>query len=233
MADSQNGRKLHQLAEIAREKGNFLQALEYTDRATLAYQKDKDYPGLAEVQSSRQGTFKHLYRSTGDKYFLILEKHSAEAAVEIAEKSGNKEALAIPYHNLGKYYLEANIYKEAVEYFRKAVRCFTLYPPKNHNRPAITADIKGHLYAAEYLAGDKSALKRAKKALEDLKNAQEDSYNKNVWLTGAHLRIAEMLIGDNPKLAKEHIGEAKKIIDSDKRLILRRRQLKKLIQNLS
>ncbi len=232
MADSASGRALHAKAEVARESGKFLDALKYTDEASLAYQKDGDYLGLAEVQSSRQSTFKHLYRKTGDKYYLILEKHSAQASVEVAEKSKIKEALAIPYHNLGKYYQEAKEYEKAAEYFKKAVKHFTSYPPKRHNRPAVIADICGHLSAAEYLGGDKTALARALKALEDLKISKEDSYNKNVWLSGAHLRIAEMLMIDSPKLAKLHLIEAEKIIKSDKRLVLRKNQLAELRKKL-
>lgn len=233
MNDSQEGRHLHQLAEDARESGDFLKALEYTDQATLAYEKDHDLLGLAEVQSSRQSTFKHLYRTTDDKTFLLLEKHAAEAAVEIAQVSGIKEALGIPYHNLGKYYFEAEEYAKAAEAFRKAVENLTQYPQGRHSRTSVIADIKGHQYAAEYHAGDKTALARAQDALRELENAKEEnSYNKNAWLSGAHIRIAKMLARDDLQLAKKHLGEARKIIEEDKRLILRKSQLEKLTRRI-
>lgn len=221
---------MHALAEEAREAGKFLEALEYTDQATLAYQNDGDLMGLAEAQSSRQSTFEHLYRSTGDAVFLILEKHAAKATVEIAEKSGIPEALGIPYHNLGKYYAEVKDWAKAAEYFKKAVENLKQYPSNPHSRQSIIADIAGHQYAAEYHVGDKSALDRAIQALDDLEKASDagSSYNKNVWLSGAHLRIAEMVAKDNPELAQKHFSEAKKIIDSDPRQILRRSQLVKL-----
>lgn len=229
MFESQEGRRLHQLAEDARESGNFLKALEYTDQATIAYQKDGDLLGLSEVQSSRQSTFKHLYRATGDKIFLILEKHAAQVAVEIAGKSGIKEALGIPYHNLGKYYFEAGQYKEAVEAFRKAVENLINYKSSRHSRPSVIADIKGHQAAAEYHAGDKTALDRALNALDDLENSDEpNSYNKKAWLSGAHLRIAEMIASDDSKLAKKYLEKARGIIEGDKRQILRKEQLEKL-----
>lgn len=231
MTDSAEGRRLHQLAEEARESGDFQKALEYTDQATIAYQQDGDLLGLAEVQSSRQSTFKHLYRHTEDEIYLIFEKHAALAAVEIAEKSGFKEALGIPYHNLGKYYFEIKNYTNAAEAFKKAVTNLTESPSERHSRPSVIADIQGHQFAAEYLAGDKSALERAKKALNELENAEEDStYAKNAWLSGAHLRIAEMVLEDNPSLAQEHLTKAKEIIEKDERQILRREQLKKLEQ---
>lgn len=233
MPDSQEGRRLHALAEKARESGRFLEALEYTDKASLAYQKDGDLLGLSEVQSSRQSTFKHLYRSTRDEIFLVLEKHAAEAAVEIAKRSGIKRALAIPYHNLGKYYFEIKEYPKAANAFRKAVENLIHFPSKRHSRTSVIADIQGHLYAAEYHAGDKTALGRALKALENLINAKENSsYNKNAWLTGAHIRIAEMVAQDNPKLAREHAKQAQEIINQDERQVLRKKQLEKLNQSL-
>lgn len=229
MTDSIEGRRLHQLAEEARESGNYEKALEYTDQAALVYQKDHDLLGLSEVESSRQSTFKHLYRETGDPAFLVLEKHAALCAVEIAEKSGIPEALGIPYHNAGKYYFEAKEYQKAAEFFKKAVENLETYPEGRRSRPSVIADIKGHLFAAEYFAGDKNTLNRALQALQDLENASEDStYSKNAWLTGAHLRIAEMVKDDNKDLSLKHLQDAERIIDQDKRQILRRKQLEKL-----
>ena len=70
---------------------------------------------------------------------------------------------------------------------------------------------------------------RALDALGELENAEEsNSYFKNAWLSGAHLRIAEMVAQDNPELAKKHVEEARRIIEGDERLILRNSQLEKL-----
>jgi len=229
MKDSQKGRQLHALAEDARERGDFLKALEYTDQATLAYQRDGDYLGLSEVQSSRQSTFKHLYRQTKDPSFLVLEEHAALSAVAIAETSGIPEALGIPYHNLGKYYLEAKRFQEAAHAFHLAVDNLIAHPSKRHSRPSVIADIKGHMYTALYFAGDKSALEKAIAELETLKNADEPSaYSKNAWISGAHLRIAVMAAQENPVMAKEHLKQAKEVIESDDRQILRRQQSKRV-----
>lgn len=229
MKNSEKGRRIHALAEEARERGDFQKALEYTDQATLVYQRDGDYVGLSEVQSSRQSTFKHLYRQTGDPSFLVLEEHAARAAVAIAEKSGIPEALGIPYHNLGKYYLEAKRFGEATKAFRSAVDSLIEYPSNSHSRPSVIADIKGHMYTALFFTGNKSALEKAIAELETLKKADEPStYSKNAWISGAHLRIAVMAAQDNPTLAKEHIQQAKSIINSDERQILRKQQLKRV-----
>lgn len=230
MKESEKGRELHGLAESLREKGEFENALEHTDNATIAYVEDGDVRGLAEVQSSRQLTFGHLYYETGAPEYRILQKHAAMAAVEIAELSGEPEALGIPYFNLGKYYFDANEYRSAEEYFKKAVENLSTVPNSRHGRPSVIADVKGHLHVAEYYLGDKSALEKSLKALEDLEKAEEASYEKNVWMSGAHLRIANMIKNDQTDLAQHHLQKAKEIIDSDERLVLRKKQLDKLEQ---
>lgn len=69
--------------------------------------------------------------------------------------------------------------------------------------------------------------------MKNLEAAEEDSYNKNVWVSGAHMRIAEMYMAagdraDNIKLVGEHIRHAEEIISGDDRLVLRKEQLDKL-----
>lgn len=228
---SRQSREIHGKAEEARENGRFIDALKYCDKATLQYIKDDDLLGLAEVQSSRQSTFKQLYRQNGNKNYLILEKYAALSAVEIAEGSGIKEALAIPYHNLGKYYEEAGEHQKAVEFFKKAVLNMRNNPPSMHNRPGVIADIEGHQYSSEYLAGDKTALEKAEQALKDLEKSGEDKisrYNFDVWVSGAHLRIVKMLMTDDPETARKHLQKAKEVIDKNPDLKLRADQWKKL-----
>ncbi len=234
--EASEGRKIHGHAAVARESGDFITALKFTDEAMAAYQKDKDKLGFAEVQADRFLTFNHLYQATGDRNYLILAKHAAESAVEIAEASGDKSALALPYFNLAKAQQELGEQKEAVESFKKALENLIKNPPAHHKveeRPAMVADFKNHLAAAEYKNGDKSALQRAEQAAEELeKNPDISDYNQHVWSSGAHMRIAKMLKKDNPEKAKKHLEEAKKIIDNDPRLTLRLAQWQKLAKDI-
>lgn len=222
------GRQLHGQAEQAREEGNFLKALQLTDEAMVAYQEAGDELGFAEIQASRFLTLRHLFEKTDSKHYLVLARHAAMASVEIAETSGNKEALAIPLFNLAKAQESLGQLDEAIESYRKAVDNIVNNPPATHNRPSVIADFKVHLTTAEYKNGDKTALERAISALSDLEKADEESYNKNVWLSGGHMRIAEILREDNPEEAKKHLQKAKEIIDADPRLELRKNQWEKL-----
>src|SRR5687767_12999022 len=95
-------KELHSQAEQSREKGEFVEALKFTDEATVAYQQEGNASGFAEMQASRFLTLRHLYEKTGDRKFLILAKHAAEAGVEIAEEAEDARALALPYSNLAK-----------------------------------------------------------------------------------------------------------------------------------
>lgn len=240
------GRKIHGQAAQARERGDFVKALELTDQAMAAYQQSGDSLGFAEIQSSRFLTLRHLYENTGYRNYLILAKYAAMVSTEIAETVENKEALAIPYFNLAKAQETLGEYQEAVESYKKAVENQTNNPSPSHNRAAVLADMKVHLESCAYKAGDKSALERVEVALKELEAVpmisdedftakgkkldynEEVSYNKNVWLSGAHMRIAEMLKEDDFEKAKECLQKAKEIIDSDPRLELRKKQWEKL-----
>ena len=152
------GRKLHGLAEQARESGDFTRALELTDRAMVIYQQDNDPLGFAEVQASRFLTLRHLFEKTNDKNYLILAKHASLASVEIAQASGDKQALAVPFFNLAKAQETLGELQEATATYKQAVENIINNPPEPHNRAAIVADFKVHMETCTYKPGDKSAL---------------------------------------------------------------------------
>lgn len=226
------GKRFHSLAEQTREEGKLLAALENTDKATIAYQEEGDMAGLAEIQASRMLTFRHLYEKTGEKKYLILARFAAEASVEIARSLTDKSGLAIPLFNLAKIRETLGELPGARDAYRETVEAMENNPPADHDRPAVLADVRGHLATCEYVNGDETALERAEQALADLESAEELSYNKNVWLSGAQMRIAKAVNVDDPEKAREYLREAKKIIDEDKRLKLRLEQWEKLVKRL-
>lgn len=226
------GRIIHGLAEQAREKGQFLIALELTDRALASYQEDGDPLGISEVLSSRFLTLRHLADKTKDRNFLILAAKTVEAAVEIAENSGVKEALALPYFNLAKALEALGKFEGAVEAYRKAIEAMEQYPPERHNRPGVTADMRTHLAVCEYRAGDKSALQRAEAALAELAGSDEEHYNKDVWMSGGLMKLAEAVAGEDRERAGGYLDRAREIIEANPELTIRKKQLQELEERL-
>lgn len=220
---------LHQEAETAREKEEFLKSLELTDQAILAYYEEKDLAGVAEVLSSRFLTLRHLFEQTEEEAFMVMAKNDAEASVEIARKCDKKEALAIPLFNLGKANEALGKFGEAVEAYKEAIANMTKNPPAQHNRSGVMQEMIIHLSTAEYLTGDKSALERLEDAIEDLTLVtDEPEYNKDVWLSGGYMDIAELLKDTDRQKTKMALEKAREIIDSNPALILRKKQLEKL-----
>jgi len=222
---SERGRKVHGEAERARERGESLEALKIYDEATLVYQEDGDMLGLAEVQSARQLTFGHLHDKTGDSVFLILGKYAAMSAVEIAEKYGEPESLALPYERLGQAHEALGELDQAIEYYKKAVEASKSLS-EFHDNNSVRAEIRSRLATAELKNGDESALERALKTIDEINEKEVGKYVRDVWVSGVYMRIAEATN------SKEYLEKAKEIVNKNEELELRKRQLEKLSEKL-
>ncbi len=232
------GRRIHGLAAEARESGNHLEALKLEDEAMLAYQRDGDIAGFAEVLADRSLVLRHLHDDTGDRSFLILAGQELVAAVEITRNTGNRSALAIPLYNLAKNQEDSGNFEDALKSYRETLEIMETNPPETHNRHSILADMKIHMITVEYLVGDKTALERALKALEELENiptasgepeiGTESKYNKDVWVSGGYMRLAYILKDEDPARANEYLQKAKEVIDSNPELTIRLSQWEKL-----
>lgn len=229
---SKRGREIHGKAENAREDGNPKQSLILAEEAFVTYLEDGDKLGAAEVLASKMLALRHLYESTDESIYLIAAKHTAQAAVEIAEKFGDKSALALPYYNLAKIHDTLEEYGEAVDYYKKALENFQNNPPEEHKpegRTSMVADMKVHLHVAEVNNGDDSAIERAEDALKELEEGEEIlKYNKDVWLSGGFMSLADALRDKDSDKAKDYLNRAKEIIDSNDKLTIRKEQWERL-----
>jgi len=198
----------------------------------IAYGEDGDKLGFAEVLGSRVLALRHLYDQTEDSDFLILAKHTAMAAVEIAEESKDQKALGMPYRDLAKSLDTLGEYDKAAEYYQKALDSFISNPPEEHKmdgRTAMIADLKVHLYITEVKSGKMESIAKAEAAAEELASGQEISkYNKDVWLSGAYMRLAEVLKDIDLEKAKMYLQKSKEIIDANEELKIRKSQWEKL-----
>ncbi|MBI1871987.1 tetratricopeptide repeat protein [Candidatus Collierbacteria bacterium] len=231
--ESQRARQIHLLEEQAREKGEFTEALKFAEEALVAYVEDDDLLGAAEVLAAQVLIYRHLFEKTEKKAFLLLAEVAATKSVRMAGESGQPEALAIPNHTLGKVYEDMGKWQEAVAAQQKAIEITTTTPPASHNRPAFLAEIRTHLFADKYMAGDKSALTGLDEAIVALEGETvELKYNRDVWLSGGYMSKAKVLKADNPAMAKEAMQKAKAVIDANSELTLRKQQWEKLAKEI-
>lgn len=219
-------------SNMQREREEYLESLISSDKAIIAFQEEGNLGKVAETYSARSITFIHLHLKTKDRLYLVLAKSAASTAVDIARLSKNQSDLVIPLLGLGRVHSKLEEYSEASKYYQEALDHVLTNPPASHDRPSVVADIKIHLAASQYKTGDRSAIERLKEALSDLEKADEDSYTKNVWVSGGYMRLAELLVKDNPEESKKYLAKAKEIIDSDKRLTIRLKQWTELSQKL-
>ena len=227
-------RQLHARALQLREQKEFLESLKVGEEALVEYAEDNDTLGFSELLTLQAKTYLHMYDFTNYKPYLLLARRIGQTAVDIVEESGQNEAKALPYFNLGKISEDAGDLELAVESFRKAVQLMEDFPPERHNRKSVLADFKNHLATAEYQTGDKTALEKAEESIKDLETSNDASdYEKHVWLSGAHMRIAKMLQDDDKEKAQGHLKKAREIIDADPELIIRQEQWEKLNSQLN
>lgn len=223
------GRTLHAEAAKARESEQFTQSLTFNDDALFAYDADNDALGFSEGIACRSITLRVYANLHDSKRILTLAKYEMMASVELARQSGKAEALPLPLYNLAQLREDLGEYDDAVRDYREAVDSMEKNPPEAHNRPSILANMRVHMTTCEYKAGDKTAMERAKQALRELEEAEEaNKYNKDVWVSGGYMRLADVIKADSPDEARDYLAKAKGIIDSNPDLTLRKKQWEKL-----
>lgn len=222
------GRRLLGLANEAREKDHFFESLDLNDKALIAFDEENDDAGYAEALACRSITLRVYANLHESERILISAKYEMMGSVAIARECGDPTALALPLYNLAQLHEDLREYQDAVKVYAEAVQAMEQNPPATHNRPSVLANMKVHMTTCEYKAGDTSALERMSQALVDLESSDEQNkYNKDVWLSGAHMRIAEALRIDDQEKAREHLQKAKDIIDANPELTLRKKQWEK------
>lgn len=213
-------------AEQARERGDFKKSLELLQDAIVAIVEERKEEKLIDATSSQALVYRHLFDKTKSLNYLVLAKHSAMTAVELARKNGDTTLLSIAVYNLGKVQESLDNPDEALSNYKEAVS-LDVY------RPAMMAEMKTRLAVLEFRKGDTTAMERFESALKELVGAEDtDSYAKCVWLSGAYMHMAEALLETDKDKANELLGEAGKVIASDMRLKLRKQQLEILKEKI-
>lgn len=208
----------------AREKDWHLEALQYLDHAIVGYQKKKDYKGVIDVLKDRTLTWKHYFLLTGDLVYATLARKDAEAMLEVATDKKLNDKLSTSYFRLGEVSMLFDDYPEAIKNYRKSLKYYV-------GSLAEKGDFRYHLGEAMYRNKQKKDGKKAMlDGLAELKKGASEvpDFLTHVWVSGVYMRLADLLRNDEPGEAREYLEEARKIIRSDKRLVIRRRQYKDL-----
>lgn len=216
--------EIHSKAEQAREQDNHIEALKLLEEAIVGYQKEGNYEGLTRALQSRFLTYKHLFYLTSDEVFALMGQKDAQTSLATAEKHKLSNLIGSCHFRLGEAAILFKDYEKAAQHYQLAL---THYQGTN----AEKGDYRYHLGEALYRNGKKVEGKQI--ILQGLKEIQEnagevDPFLAHVWKSGCHMRLAELLKEDAPEEAKEHLVEARKIAQSDDKLVIRRRQIEQV-----
>lgn len=184
---------------------------------------------MVDALKDRVLTLKHLALLKEDTSLKILAQKDAETMLEISQKFDLKDKYHTPHFRLGEISMLMANYKKATEYYKKALG--TYEGPLSEK-----GDYRYHLGEAFYEMGAKDKGKKTiLEGLEEIKKGSSDvdPFLIHVWESGAHMRLADLLRKDNPKLAKEHFKKARKIAKSDEKLVIRRRQIRELAKSFN
>lgn len=212
-----------------REQGLTLEAIDSAQSAFRIFVGAGDLVGAARSCAAEAISWGHLADKEEKPTFRDRAKSTALLGGEIARKSGKPEALAIPLFRIGSVLHQVGAFDEAIKAYRKALQAL---PQSPDNRPSVNADLRVHLETANYQAGDKTALERARQALADLEAADENKFEKDVWVSGGCMKIAKAVHPDNPQLAKEFLAKAKQISNANPELVVRTDQIATLEKEL-
>jgi len=206
---------LHRLAEELREQEKFSDALKIYSKVIKQYYLDKNYFGIADALGGQSLTYKHLFLVNKKQEYVDLAYGSAKSSLDIAKKYKVTTILHRCYFLLGEISMLKTDYKNAINNYQIALK---LFPKINSEK----GDFAYHLGEAFYCNGQKilgSLYFYYGIVLIKLYSAKTDSFLIHVWLSGAYLRLFALT------KVKIYLNLAKKIIDSDPDLIIRRRQL--------
>lgn len=218
--------ELQKQADVLREEGQSLKAVDIYNHAIVRYQEDQDYVNMMEALTGRLLSWKHLFYKTDNNIYAIFVKKEAEAMQEIAKEHDLLDKFYLIHFLNGTSAILLKDYSSAEKEFIQAIK---FYPFDN----AEKGDWMAHLGEAMYRNGKKEEGKemilQGVQRIRD-KSFQIDSFFFNVWISGAYLRLAKLLKLDNLEESQFFLDQAKKVIDSDERLIIRKQQLEAFLK---
>lgn len=211
-----------------RERARHRAALAVLDRALRLALDQKDFAGAVEALGARCLTWKHLHQLTGDKAYIALAQSDAAASLFITEEKSLKYHLHSSHFRVAEILMYFKNYPQAIKHYKLALRHY-------RGTKAEKGDFRYHLGEALFREGQKKLGKAT--ILKGLKEIQDnrrevDSFPAHVWESGALMRLTELMWKEERTRAREYLRQAQTIISSDRRLLMRKKQLRLLTQRI-
>jgi tetratricopeptide (TPR) repeat protein len=218
--------ELHRKAgELRESNDDQLGAIALLDETLPLYEQAARYDRMSDTYRSLFLNYRHLYLKTGDAAFRQDAYDAMSRSVKIDVDHHLDHLISRRYFGVGEAEMLFERYEEAVTKYQAALENYT---GTNTER----GDYRYHLGEALYRSGQKDAGRAAMlQGLQEIKNhrskdrSQVPDWVANVWESGCLMKLAELLRIDSPTEAKDYLAEAERIIESDPKLIIRKRQI--------
>lgn len=217
-------------ANTLREEGKTLDALNLYNQALVGYQQKHDYDGILNALCGRLISWQHLFNEKEDKVYAILARKEAESVLAIAQEYNIHDRDYLIHFLLGKSCIFLKDFNCAEIEFKKAIDLLS-------KDDAQKGDWLAHLGEAVYKNGRKEEGERI--ILEGVQQIQKhqnefNSFQINVWISGAYLRLAKILMSDGQiEQAKIYLSKGEEVVLNDPRLVIRKQQLEILKRKLN
>ena len=214
------------------ETGKFREAIAACHRAFHFAVSGAEMKVAVHSLVDEVNAWQHLYKTAGNPEYAIRALSVAKLMEQLQAQYRIHDEWAVVYYRLGTAYFLNQQYSRAIESLRQALDWFD----KSGHWPAEKEDWRVHYGESFVLMGEKRiGLDIMFQALDELNRwsteetvDERTSFLLNVWITGAHHRLSCLLQHDDPKKAKWHLEKARAIIDSDNRLVVRKREQEEL-----
>lgn len=137
---------LHEQADVLREEGKTLEALNLYNQALVNYQQKHNYHGILGVLCGRLISWQHLFNHEEDKVYAILARKEAESMLAITQEYDIHDKDYLIHFLFGKTCILLKDNKSAEIEFQQAL---DLFPEEN----AEKGDWLAHLGEAIYKNG--------------------------------------------------------------------------------
>lgn len=192
--------------ELAREQGNYSDALKFSEQAIIFSAEEKNIELLVNALAQKLLIYFHLFEKTENQLYNDLMYGDIQTGLQLVEEQGiSGQSKAVMLLRTGDYYLHKDQPQKAVDYFALAIQFI------NPDKKAEYAEYLNKWGYAESLSGDVASgqlkIETAEKMIESDEALRP--FHKLIISSGITMRLAHcyFLAGDSAQ-AIEHFKKA-------------------------